>query len=747
MAETLLALLLVTTSAKGSNLVFRWPENPTPSPRLCRPKPDTSMALSHLDNPWRASHSQEELEKAEVLPEHDYGRDPEYGWPRSSAVRDRSTSFSHSSQHNMSGRGSPSRDSSYSFEKLSSSDEYDHVLGYEAEFLAYILCPQKSLCHAKFELVIDDLAFIGHPVCAESDGSWRFKPEKIQPDARRDESEAGNSTTEEHRSADPASPASETSSGSKSAWLQTFHVVLVLDLPDPSSSSSGNLAKYFNILYEQIAFTLTAVLYQEQVLSNFVEKECDRLLALKENCISKGCSFSKYSTQALETSSIAPAMKTIYEAIKASDLAYVTINYLPLQLQLPPHVDALLHSQDDQRADFMDPSDDDSNLLWGQSMSLGWKLPTMAPWKTLVLLDDEGEMDPYTALRGPQNSAEDRQLAEGIVRFLETASINLPLFDMANILDWDLESQVYPIVRWLVLHRRAKIVDVVHSGLKTVFALPPKFDEPLAELSAKFKDAFPQSIIPPLPRLLATISASSSKQGENHFFASVVKSKELVRTYLDVVHWMLKRNMLITLHLRIRIIATHDLKTRVKNERELYMAQRSGIGGKTPRSHHERSESEWDESEKSPAGSAQQASFFLSPKEARRFARRISSNESGKSEISELDFIGAEAKQAMGYHNSEVDESDTGWDTMEDHLWPSVINDPGKATPMQRRWLAAMSDGKDPVIAKRFEQINQYFDGKKSDDEILYRAEISRKQLREVLHAYDEYLETFLHPS
>ena len=63
-------------------------------------------------------------------------------------------------------------------------------------------------------------------------------------------------------------------------------------------------------------------------------------------------------------------------------------------------------------------------------------------------------------------------------------------------------------------------------------------------------------------------------------------------------------------------------------------------------------------------------------------------------------------------------------------------------------------------------RINQYFDGKKSDDEILYRAEISRKQLREVLRHYDEYvgilritdalgtmanfstqLQIFLHPS
>jgi hypothetical protein len=37
-------------------------------------------------------------------------------------------------------------------------------------------------------------------------------------------------------------------------------------------------------------------------------------------------------------------------------------------------------------------------------------------------------------------------------------------------------------------------------------------------------------------------------------------------------------------------------------------------------------------------------------------------------------------------------------------------------------------------------RINQYFDGKCTDDEILFRAEISRRQLREVLHVYDEYV-------
>lgn len=288
MAETLLALLLVTTSAKGSNLVFRWPEAPSPSPRLSRSHPDPKLSLSQLDNPWRASHSQDTLEKAEVLPPKDYARDPEYRWERPNALRDRSLSLSHES-----GRASPSRDSAYSFEKVSSPDEYDHVLGYSGEFLANVLCPHRAMCHQKFELVVDDLAFIGHPVCADSDSRWTFKPEKIKLGSRgREERDLDSSSSphvpEDSTSMSPEMPSSEPPSSSKAPWLHTFHLVLVLDLPDPSSSASGNLAKYFNTLYEQIAFILTAVLYQEQVLSNFVEEECDVLSSLKESCISNG---------------------------------------------------------------------------------------------------------------------------------------------------------------------------------------------------------------------------------------------------------------------------------------------------------------------------------------------------------------------------------------------------------------------------------------------------------------------------
>ncbi|KAJ3516543.1 hypothetical protein NLJ89_g1047 [Agrocybe chaxingu] len=750
MAETLIALLLVTTSANGSNLVFRWPEFPTASPRLSRARPDDTLSLSQLDNPWRASHSQEAAESVEQAPRQ-YGSDPDYCWQRPNALRDKDLKYGHSSPDR---RPSHSRHRSFNGydTKTPVPDEYEHVLGYKAEFLAQHLCPQRSMCHQKFELVVDDLAFIGHPVRADSDGGWRFKPEKIKTGSRgREASELGGSTSphnDNSTSSISESSNTEPPSSSQSKWLHTFHFALVLDLPDPSSSASGNLSKYFNILYEQIAFTFTAVLYQEQVLSNFVEQECDTLIALKDSCISKGEPFSTYTTKAFEVSSIAPAMKTIFEAIKTSSVAYITINYLPLELQLPPYLDALLHSQDDQETDLIDRHEDDVSLNWGQDMGLGWKLPIMAPWKTILLLDVDNNVVPDQVLQGPYDTPEDKKLAEGLVRFLETASITLSLFDMANLLDWDLDTQVYPIVKWLILHRRAKVVDVVHAGLKTVFALPPKFNVPLPELTVQFQEAFSHPSVPPLPRILATISTSMSRQTDNHFFASVVKSKELIPMYHDVVQWMLKRDMLITLHLRIRVVATRELKLRVKSERDLKLSRQYGKGHLS-RSRLKSSRST-DHEDGQPSTRARGSRIFPgnSPTAPLTFSRRVSSNESGRSDISELNFpedsVLAEEESDS---NSEVDEEDSGWDTTEDHMWPGIINDPGKATPMQRRWLSAMSDGKESDIARRFELINQYFDGKRSDDEILYRAEITRKQLREVLHHYEDYLQTFLHPS
>lgn len=749
MAENLLAILLVTTSATGSSLVYRWPPSPSTTPRLSRARPpEDTFCHSQFDNPWRASHfSDTWTEDISRFSKTSLETEADYTWHRPDTLRDRSSSFSPSTSHPSTGQNSA--------DKSPIVYEYDHLFGYSAEFLASLLCPQASMCHQKFELLVDNLAFIGHPVCAEEDGGWRFKAEKVKAGPRGRESRIGQSASAGSVSASPDTrPASSEKVTSKSSRLNIFHFVLVLDIPDPSSSASGNVSKYFDIIYEQIAFTVTAVLFQEQVLSNFVETECDVLGRLKDSCIMKGEHFSSYVMQALEVSSIAPAMKSLYEAIKASDMAYITIHNLPLEIQLPPYLDDLLHSDADHEVDSVHHTDSEDARTWGQDMSFGWKLPPLVPWKSLLLLDGHNGLDPSMNLRGSQVNPEDRTLVEGLVRFLETASVTLSLADMASLLDWDLESQVMPTVRWLVQHRRAKVVDIVHVGLKTVFTIPAKFERPLSELTAEFESRFDHPSVPSLPVILANISSSISKQTDNHFFASVVQNKDLIPMYHDVVLWMLKRDMLITLHLRIRVVATRKLKLRVRIERENALAKKAGTRERLRRGlllelRDGANEDDDDLDLSPPSGTPW---LPLSPKAAHRHSRRHS-NESGKQENTErpaVDDNGAgdtEKRTTDEDGSDELDDPDSGWDTAEDHLRPSMISDPGRATPLQRRWLAAMSEGKDPYIAKRFQLINQYFDGKKSDDEILYRAEISRKQLREVLHHYEEYLQTFLHPS
>lgn len=135
--------------------------------------------------------------------------------------------------------------------------------------------------------------------------------------------------------------------------------------------------------------------------------------------------FSNYSSQALEVSSIAPAMKILYEAIKSSSMAYITIGNLPLELQLPPYLDCLLHSEDDSDLDAITGPDSDDLQAWGDDMSFGWRLPALVPWKSLLLLEGSDGLDPYANLRGPHVSPADKSLAEGLIKFLETASVQL----------------------------------------------------------------------------------------------------------------------------------------------------------------------------------------------------------------------------------------------------------------------------------------------------------------------------------
>ena len=515
MAETLLAIVLVTSSANGSTLICRWPPSPQASPRLARPRPNVSYDPDQYDNPCRSANP-----KGGTL--DDNGRpfahdEREYIWQRPRAARDRSHSMSRSTSHSAhSGRASPIKEAGggagaggvggsaagggggggggaggggasggggsggmiYDVDvdahvaDAPLHDEYGALFGYAAEFFAGLLLPKRALCHQKFALAVDDLFFIGHPVCADADGTWRFKREKDVRGRggrrRRESTDDVSSSTDldssvQEQEGDNSSP-SPLPPQTSSSWLETFHVAFVHEVPDPSSPASGNIGRYFDIIYQQVAFTLTAVLFQEQVLSNFVEEECDALCTLKDDFASKcACravlrcvastgsthfpsaeSYDEYMNEALTISSIARAIKALYEAIKSRSLAHLTIHNIPLELQLPPYLDTLLHSTDDEEfAEHDEVASRGGVSTWGRGFSVAWRLPTLEPWKSLLLLsgpDDPGRqwMDVYAAIRGTNVRDEDKLLAGQLIKFLEIvddATLSYVCFSSLETLD------------------------------------------------------------------------------------------------------------------------------------------------------------------------------------------------------------------------------------------------------------------------------------------------------------------------
>ncbi|KIY44141.1 hypothetical protein FISHEDRAFT_52427 [Fistulina hepatica ATCC 64428] len=710
MAETLLAILLVTKSANGCNIVHRWPAVPENRPRLCRSRPSRvfSSPLA-LDNPWRATHTTDTspMDSLDAVLE-----DNDYNWS-SRYFSGSQTSASLSSDHSA------------------ANDPLDTTFGFPSEKLASLLCPDAALCHQKFELIVDDLAFISHPVCALSDPQsstyWQFRTD-VTYFAMRGRGQRNRQISQNNGISQTAGEQSNNapdinSTGTRSVWLQNFQLTFVLDLPDPSSSNSGNVWQYFDIIYEQLSFNVTAVLFQEQVTGNFVEKECDMLSKLRDGISSRGDPFEDYMEKALQTSSIAAAMKDIYEAVISRSIARISLNGIPVELQLPPYLDSLLHIDENDNFEFYEThNDDDDAQNWGPDMQFGWHLPSLRPWKSILLLEKE-DVDQYSNVMRTAVGVDDQPLLESLHKFFETAaSATLSLADISSLLDWDLETQTYPVVRWLVHHRRAKVVDVVHQGLKTVYTLPPKFDKPFSELTQEFDRDFSAQPVTPLPEILSAISHAPSKQRDNHFFATVVRQKELIPLYHDVVLWMLRRGMLIRLSLRIRIVATRELKERVKQARVRRKSQKSY--------EHDNGGGRYD---------------WLSHS---NFATRSLS--SGDSAGNGLSSSALDDDDALDMDDDEdtryLNHSDSALSHVDNDCTASLISDPGQATRQQRYWLKAMSDTVEPRIATRFNNINQYFDGKKTDDEILFRADISRKQLREVLHRYDEYLQTFLHP-
>lgn len=178
--------------------------------------------------------------------------------------------------------------------------------------------------------------------------------------------------------------------------------------------------------------------------------------------------------------------------------------------------------------------------------------------------------------------------------------------------------------------------------------------------------------------------------------------------YHDVVLWMMKKDLLVALHLRVRIVATREVKVRVREMRERWIRRRKRRGMVAVRA------------EERPFGEAEAAygvyyDFRDGPRngvrrhDQTRGSRVVWEDLNNEKDGYKGTDLEDEEEEEDTDENEEADQ-DSGWDTSLEEgdnnindLSACIISDPGKATPLERRWLVAMSVGKDPEIVRRFE--------------------------------------------
>lgn len=493
---------------------------------------------------------------------------------------------------------------------------FSHYLGYPVDFLAEMLAPTREMCNRKFELVVDDLAFIGHPVYRSAESTSH------QPTEQRGRTGAAKANHASDNTNDPAS----------APEVEMFHLVLVIQPPDPSyATPTLDLTTWLGLWYDNVTFKMTAALWAEEQRCSFISAQNDILLKIW-NLVEgysggAGPSYALHLSQLLMSSSLARSLRQMFRGLRHPTLdtiPMVTLNgTLDVHLQLPPllvdparMVKSILELGPAIEADDADLFGDDAALAVGDPLDEWTRAtgPPLLPWKSLLLLHDSPHPLPKSRryrsvggivveLESEEESAQrlDAALAGGdgtadagielwarkFTSLLKPTLQGIPTFaEIASLLSWDLQNDVYPMARHLVYYKQAKVCDV--PRIQNTYTVNPIFElSDLSRHATNFGLRFSEQ--PPLVMLLAKIG-SSLKPFIAHFLgvqptaavtaepsgravAYTAKRKQA----LEILVWLLRREILIQQHLRFRLIATEAVKRKARSNWEERKSMRAEI--------------------------------------------------------------------------------------------------------------------------------------------------------------------------
>lgn len=632
----------------------------------------------------------------------------------------------------------------------------NQILGFEPEHISEMLSPPRDMCNRRFEIMLENVVFLGLPVHVSSNGSWRSDKRN-----NRDQSihNGDSATNDEHG----------TSTEQSATAMSMFHLVFVMNPPEIERNYRIDEMFYY------VVSKLSLVLRYEQLKHEFVWNQTRLIYKLKEEWRN---SVSQTSQQTMNEflvskSSLCKIMVQCFDAISTSRIANLTINNKPRSFQIPIKLE--FHSLPEMTVPYIPGSYLSStvNLLGNTGLvSIGettrYKSNSLMSLMLGGLITDD--LDPNED-NDDDLDDDDKAITEDVIYF------SLLLLDEPDSIIRDIKadpnSELAAFVRLihpsesllkitnkmklqsgksslstsavilfalhLIYWRRARVISPLNT--RSIYIVSP-----MAPITANFYRDIPQfkkkfSTVPSLPLFLKLLSSRLKKPKQ---FASIIPSRDHKEIYLDALAWLMRYGYVTQLHTYIWLKVSRKVKMKVEEDMENELGRLKRHGDSSSRSDVKLENKVVDNK-------------VVDNKvmDTKVVDNKVTDGKPAKPDNSSKLMKGSNLKSPLDTLDDQIDSIRKNLEFS--HLAPNIaleddddtiLVDPGRASSLERRWINKIVHEECNLTSELsavFFKLLKYMNGKNSLEILLLKENVSRTELRKLLVAIEAHIISVRH--
>ncbi|CUM55951.1 Nitrogen permease regulator 3 [Debaryomyces fabryi] len=620
------------------------------------------------------------------------------------------------------------------------------ILGFEADYLCEMLCPPKQMCNSRFEIMIDDLVFLGLPIHSYDNGSWRSKHSHRPKSGKLSKGRFKNATDNASIDNEKTDYENTSKSQSKNA-MNMFHLVFIMN--PPIIECNYRIDEMFHYVISR----LSLVLRYEQLKHEYVWNQIRLIYNLKEEFRNQTTTLNltRYLT---DKSSLCKLISDCFIQISRSNIANLSINNKLRSFQIP--IKTEFHSLPDSTVPYLPGShlsstvnmlantglisvgetvryDNVNNLNGGTLDDIvdidDNKSDSNADdiiYYALLLLDD-----PETIIRDIK--AQQQSTLANFIRMIKPTESLLKLANKLKLQASDdgfsldvgqIKSFAFHLIYW----RRARVI--LPIGTRSVYIVSP-----MAPITLNFhhdififKRTFPA--LPSLPHFLKLLSNSSKPRQ----LATIIPSKDHRDAYLNALSWLIRYGYVTQLHTFIWLKISRKVKMKVEEDLE--------------------NESANNKRKKSSVSSDPNTSSKINSG-TDNTSKTESNQEAIQRKMSLLKIVNKNTDSNPNSYDQEIDNIEkklvspsTGINIVLEEEGDTIIIDPGRASSLERRWINKVISEECSLSSEltvKFYDLLKYMNGKNSLELLLLKENVSRQELRKLLFAIEDHIISVRH--